>query len=121
MTWFRFTGGMDQFSRIDSATNYVFKINKYNGLAEFRQYEQLSAYPNPTNGMVNIELRNLMNNPSEITILDALGRLIYQNTLDKNSQFLNTLSIDLNSYPKGLYFVTLKSGDKIGQSKIVLQ
>jgi hypothetical protein len=121
MTWFRFTGGSDQFSRIDSGTNFVFRIKKYNGIAEFSSYEPLKAYPNPTTGMVNIELRNLQNTPGEIRIMDALGKLVYENTLSKNDQFLNTLSVDLSDYPKGLYMITLRSGDKIGLSKILLK
>jgi hypothetical protein len=120
LTWYRFTGGADQFSRIDSATNYVFKIFKFNGISELSTYQNLTAYPNPTTGKVNIELRDLEKNNSEVKIMDAFGKLIYQTTVSENNQFLNTLSVDLSEYKTGMYFITVKSGDKIGLTKVLL-
>lgn len=119
-TWYRFTGGTDQFQRIDSATNYVFKIVKYTGVAELTTYQHLTAYPNPTNGIVTIELRDLEKNNSHVKVMDAFGKLIYETTVNENNRFLNSVSVDLSTYNPGLYFVTVKSGDKIGLSKVVL-
>jgi hypothetical protein len=120
-TWFRFTGGTDQLDRIDSATNYAFKIVKYNGLAEFSQYTTLKAYPNPTTGLVTIELRDIKDNANEVSIMDAFGKVVYTEKFDKPSQFLSTYTADLSGYTPGLYIVTLKSGDKVGLSKIMLR
>lgn len=120
MTWYRLSGGTDQFSRIDSATNYSFKIVKYNGLAEFTKYTTLKAYPNPTTGIVTIELRDIRDNVNEVTIMDAFGKVIYTEKFDKPSQFLSTYTADLSNYSPGLYMITLKSGDKVGLSKIML-
>jgi len=120
MTWYRFTGGAEQFSRIDSATNYSFKIVKYNGLAEFTKYTTLKTYPNPTTGIVTIELRDIQDKTNEVTIMDAFGKVVYTETFDKPSQFLSTYTADLSGYSPGLYMITLKSGDKAGLSKIML-
>ncbi len=119
-TWYRFTGGAQQFDRIDSATNYVFRIVKYNGLSELTTYQNLTAYPNPTNGNITIELRDLSNNNSELKVMDAFGKLIYETTISENNKFLNSLSVDLSTYKPGLYFVTVKSGDRLGLSKVML-
>lgn len=119
-TWYRFTGGTDQFQRIDSATNYTFRIVKYNGFAELTQYQNLTVFPNPTNGIVTIELRDLEKDNSHVKVMDAFGKLIYENTISENAQFLNTLSVDLSGYTSGLYFVTVQSGDKMGLSKVML-
>jgi hypothetical protein len=119
-TWYRFTGGTDQFSRIDSATNYTFRIVKYNGIAELTTYERLTAYPNPTTGKVTIELRDLANDAAEVNIMDAFGKLIYKTTVSDNNRFLNTLSVDLGNYSPGMYVITVKSGNTFGQTKVVL-
>jgi hypothetical protein len=119
-TWYRFTGGADQFSRIDSATNFKFRIVKYLGIAEVTRYEQLTAYPNPTTGLVNIELRDLEKENSRVQIMDAFGKRIYDQVVPQNSSFLNTLSVDLSLYGPGMYLITVQSGDRVGLSKIVL-
>lgn len=120
ITWYRFKGGAEQFSRIDSATDYTFKIVKYNGIAELNKYENLTVYPNPTSGIVTIELRDLEKANSHVQVMDAYGKLIYENTITENTKFLNTLSVDLSGYKSGLYFITVRSGDKVGLSKVVL-
>ena len=119
-TWYRFTGGVDQFDRIDSATNYVFRILKYNGIGEITTYTNLKAYPNPTHGKVTIELRDIQDDVNEITIMDAFGKLVYSQQFDKPTSFLKTYTADLSAYKPGLYLVTLKSGNKVGLSKVVL-
>lgn len=120
-TWYRFTGGVDQYSRLDSATNYVFRIVKYNGIGEFTTYTPLKAYPNPTHGMVTIELRDIRENANEVMIMDAFGKVVYTEKFDKPSQFLSTYTADLSAYKPGLYLVTLKSGDRSGLSKVMLR
>lgn len=119
-TWYRFTGGVDQFDRIDSATNYVFRILKYNGIGEITTYTNLKAYPNPTQGKITIELRDIQDAVNEITIMDAFGKLVYSQQFDKPTSFLKTYTADLSAYKPGLYLVTLKSGNKVGLSKVVL-
>lgn len=120
LTWYRFTGGPDQFTRIDSATNYVFRILKYNGIGEITTYTNLKVYPNPTQGKVTIELRDIQDQANEVTIMDAFGKLVYSRQFDKPSSFLTTYTADLSDYKPGLYVVTLKSGNKVGVSKVLL-
>jgi hypothetical protein len=119
-TWYRFTGSPTQYTRIDSATNFVFRVVAYNGIAEINTYTTLKAYPNPTNGIVTIELRDIQNDANEVTIMDAFGKIVYTEHFDKPNRFLTTYTADLSSYKPGLYLVSLKSGDKIGLSRIML-
>ncbi len=120
MTWYRFTGGSQQFSRIDSATNYVFRIMKYNSIAEFATYSALNAYPNPTTGNLTIELRDLSNSPGLVQVTDAYGRTIHQQQVPGNNQFLNTIQVDLSGYAKGLYWVTLQTDKGSAIRKVML-
>jgi hypothetical protein len=120
-TWYRFTGSPDQYSRIDSATNYVFRILKYNGIAELTTYTNLTAYPNPTNGKVTIEVRDIEAETNELTILDAFGKRVYSNSFEKPSSFLSSFTADLSDYKPGLYIVMLQSGNKVGTARILLR
>ncbi len=120
-TFYHFTGSPDPFQRIDSATNYVFRILIYNGISEITTYTNLKAYPNPTQGKVTIELRDIQGPANEVTIMDAFGKLVYSLRFDKPSAFLTTYTADLSDYQPGLYIVTLTSGNKVGTSKIMLR
>lgn len=120
MTWYHITGTPDPASRIDSATNYVFRILKYNGIGELTTYTKLTAYPNPTQGKVTIELRDIQDRANEVTVMDAFGKLVYSHSFDKPSSFLTTYTADLTGYTPGLYLVTLKSGNKISTAKVML-
>lgn len=121
MTWYRLTGSPDQGSRIDSATNYVFRILVYNGVSEITTYTNLTAYPNPTHGKVTIELRDIQDEANEVSIMDAFGKVVYTQHFDKPSSFLTTYTADLSDYKPGLYVVTLTSGNKVGTSKVMVQ
>ena len=119
-TWYRLTGGADQYNRIDSATNYVFRILKYNGIGEITTYTNLKAYPNPTKGKITIELRDIKETVNEVSIMDAFGKQVYRQQFDKPSAFLTNFTADLSEYNPGLYIVTLRSGNSIGTSRVLL-
>ncbi len=79
-----------------------------------KNQSELNIYPNPSNGLINI---NIDNNESEIVIYNVVGGVIkYIKNVNKGKQQIN-LS---NSY-KGLYFVTVKSKNNIKTSKVILK
>ena len=65
---------------------------------------QLEVYPNPTNGIINIEL-NTQNVFSDIKITDLLSNIIYKSSIQNE----NHLVIDINNFSNGVYFIELKS------------
>lgn len=74
---------------------------------------QISIYPNPTNGVVNI----FVESPEmfeQIEIRNAEGKIIEQRIL------VNSLTyVDLNGLSNGIYFVRLISSDQIINHKII--
>jgi len=73
---------------------------------------QIQLYPNPSNGSVTLKYDKT---PSEITVSDALGRIVFAeaNTFGNNSMVLHEL-------PKGMLFVTLQyAGETITRKLIV--
>jgi hypothetical protein len=75
----------------------------------------VSIYPNPSNGKFEINLKSDYNNSSEIKIYDIIGKEIY---FSKGSQF--PLQIDLTDQPKGIYFIKIKSENRIFSEKIAV-
>lgn len=75
----------------------------------------LSVYPNPSNGLFNIESSNL-NQFKKIVILDQLGREI--NTIMINES--NSVSIDLSGL-KGVFYIEIKGeNNSVYRKKIVV-
>ena len=89
---------IDYASNPNSATATVTVVD-FVGIAELDN--SLNIYPNPSNGLFNIETETL----SEVTITDVTGRLIFATELtDTNTQ------IDLSSYGRGVYFINFIFG-----------
>ena len=84
---------------------------------EFAQVNhQLIAYPNPTADIAYIKSDSRTANQSgSYTIFNVAGNKI----LEKHFTQLKDTPIDLTPYPKGLYFINLKIGDKTYQTKLL--
>ena len=84
---------------------------------EFAQHNhQLIAYPNPTADIAYIKSDSrTANQGGSYTIFNVAGNKI----LEKHFTHLKDTPIDLTAYPKGLYFINLKIGDKTYQTKLL--
>ena len=74
---------------------------------------EIQIYPNPTNGLLTI---NALNDIEQITVYDNYGRLI----LRENHHSTN-IRISLEDQVSGIYFVQVKTEDKLFNYKIILQ
>ena len=82
--------------------------------------ENLNVYPNPTNGMININFVSEELDNFEITVIDAFGMLI---SYEEKQEFVGeyTKSVDLSAYAKGIYMVQIKTRESFITKRIVLQ
>ena len=69
-------------------------------------------YPNPTSDFIVIE--NKETEKFEVTIYDFYGKRIYNNTFSNAQE-----QIQLAHLAKGIYFVEIRNGDKIGTQRII--
>ena len=75
---------------------------------------QFKIYPNPANDLLTIETNQPGQYFFEITSLN--GQLLYTNKMEGP-----THQIDLSSYEKGLYFITVRSRDFVKTERIIKQ
>lgn len=75
----------------------------------FNQSEEITVYPNPTNGPVYIE----SSVPVNVIVFDLNGRIVLQE--------VHTKSIDLSTQPAGVYSVQIQSENSIQHEKIVVK
>ena len=70
------------------------------------------VYPNPTNSLLTLETEHPDHYSIEITSLN--GQLIFSTTMEGT-----THQIDLSSFQKGIYFITIRSKDFVTTKKII--
>ena len=72
----------------------------------------ISIYPNPTNGIINIEFAD--NNIQQIIISDITGKTIAEkNNIQQNK------TIDLSNFESGIYIIKIQTDNEIFTTKIV--
>ncbi len=77
----------------------------------------IAVYPNPSSGIFNIEWNSNENNSTtNYIITDISGKTIIEKNNISNSLF----QVDLNQYPKGIYFIRIQSNESIITKELVL-
>ena len=82
------------------------------------QENAIQVYPNPTNKFLNIKSKNDLPNILQIEIMDNLGRILYNKS---EVTVINSYSIDISEYPKGLYFAVFKFKTGLVTKKIIIE
>lgn len=77
------------------------------GVANLHTLEGLQVYPNPANTILNIDTRE-MKSPSDLSIFNALGELVFSAKLESKSQL-----ISIEMLPMGVYTLQISNN---GQS-----
>jgi len=88
-------------------------INKYINSLSYH------IYPNPTNGLLNIEIDGITDN-IELSIINPQGSTIAKESIGRNNSIFKK-EIDLSSYARGIYFVRIISKNFTKVEKIVVQ
>ena len=87
---------------IGSCTASVAKLNELfiNSFPD----QNIKIYPNPTTGLVNINVENGKVEKYQVQVLDGAGRLVYQRDFVWNG---NNIPADLRHLAKGIYSITV--------------
>lgn len=80
-----------------------------------KHLNDVNLFPNPSSGIINIDLKT--NERSEVKVLDISGRVI----ISRKYSDSGLKTIDLASLSKGTYVVSINSGEKMINRKIVMQ
>ena len=78
----------------------------------------LNIYPNPTNGIVNLEFSKALDNNLTIKILNSSGNVIYDEEV-KSGQIKK--KFNLSNLAKGIYLLEIETENITKQHKIILQ
>ena len=100
----------------DWTNQYIYTSTNINDHSSFN----LLVYPNPTNGLLNIQFDMLGSKEASLLIVNILGDIVYKEYIDKTT-FKYSTQFNLENYSKGIYFVKLKKEDTIITKKIIIQ
>lgn len=107
----------------EGVSYYRLKQIDFNGKTDYSNIVKLTAtkagaftmYPNPAKSVVNISVGKLTGN-GKLSIADYLGKLVKEQVLVKG-----TNTIDIANFAKGMYFVTVLTGEEKTTMKLVVE
>lgn len=84
---------------------------------EFTNDLNISLYPNPSSGIVNISLGDLEATKVKIEVYDIMGRKVYTNPTNIN---YGEYQLNLEGKPEGMYIVRLLTGKHVINKKLMI-
>ena len=112
--------GMNYYrlKQIDVDARFVYspaRVVRFDGL----NAATVKYYPNPTNGILNIEISSInVNEATVINITNAVGIIVNQYRIAAISG--NKIQIDLSRYAKGIYFIQISTPTLNSTQRVVL-
>ncbi|MCU0360564.1 MAG: PKD domain-containing protein [Bacteroidia bacterium] len=82
-------------------------------------FDGFNFYPNPNNGLLNVELNSINNAPYGIQIIDLSGRIVLTTSIDSPKES-NQKVIDLHTLPNGVYILQLEQAGQRLNKKLVI-
>jgi hypothetical protein len=70
--------------------------------------ESINVYPNPTNGLLNVNGNGMMH----ITVSNMLGQTLNKMTAEGNT------TLDLSRYESGMYLIRIETGSGVNVQKV---
>lgn len=89
-------------------------------LTEIDAINSLSIYPNPSDGVFNLELNRSLGESFDVSILNLSGQHVYTNQLNSSGEN-QTYTIDLKDLANGVYTIQLITESGIINRKLIIE
>jgi Leucine-rich repeat (LRR) protein len=74
------------------------------------------VHPNPSNGIFQLTFNESFSEKIEYSVYDVLGKIIVEK---ESSNDLDTIEVNLENYPAGIYLLRMKIGEVVVNKKLV--
>lgn len=92
---------------ITEGVQQAYEISVISGIEINNINLEISAFPNPTNDYLNLNIKNKEFNNLSFYLFDNNGRILHNVEIKSN-----TTQIDMSSYPPAVYFIKITSNEK---------
>ena len=99
--------------------SYNFICDDDNAIEEIGNNSSMLVYPNPNNGVFNVELISAKAAEYTFIVRNVIGQTVSSSTETINGNFIKT--IDLSNQTVGLYFLTVKSANSEKTAKVIVK
>ena len=89
------------------------------GIAENIPYRNISIYPNPTEGLLYLAVKDPLKK-LDLVLTDINGKEIYANSL-QDVQSGHVMKIDLSKFSRGVYFLKVTNNNQAYTEKVVVR
>jgi hypothetical protein len=103
---------------VNTSTSNI-KHLAHTGIVQTELASAIAVYPNPANGNVMIELSEQIRKAT-ITIQNAMGQLLYEENVSSAANNKTIKTIDISTYGKGIYTVTIENAGNKTYKKLVV-
>ncbi len=108
----RFTVAIGRFN-----TNYLNFRGTATSTTDIETGKSLIVYPNPSGGVFNLKADNNLEKRIVLQVTDGCGKICFQKTVEPFQNYM----LDLSTYNKGLYFLSISSDALIHRQALVIQ
>lgn len=98
----------------------ITNVKENNELIDKNNFYLYQNYPNPFNSETNIRYTLSFDSEVEIELYNTLGELIKIITPGFQSKGSNSITLNMNNFPSGIYFCQVKAGEKKQIIKIIV-
>ena len=84
------------------------------------ELSNLSVYPNPSNGLINVSFQTTSNDPVEIVLFDLQGRKVFKSKQNSNNQSMFNQSINTRRLSNGIYLLRAIQGNRSTTKRVVI-
>jgi hypothetical protein len=81
----------------------------------------VSISPNPTTGLVTLEIGSAQEQTLDIAVVNRLGQVVLQKKIEAITKGYSTLNLDLTNLPNDIYILRTFNGQTFKTDKIVLE
>ena len=85
--------------------------------------KNIIVYPNPSNGILNLNLFNAIDSKYDIEVFDIYGKSVYKTEkLNRNStEFIIEINLSDLNLPNGLYLININSNNQSSSQRIMIE
>jgi hypothetical protein len=110
----QFPADFGRYHRLDFSVGFTLDVD------ELTLDNSIKVYPNPNNGVFNVELDGKVSENTTLEVFDLMGRKIYSEKMDVSNYFAES-EVDISFAQKGSYFIKISTNDRTYSKQFVKQ